>query len=64
MGCKKRKSLSTIATMTLEKVMNAPLTQEEILNIRQAATKVRAKQTEYALECPKQTKKDGNSYKS
>ena len=46
--------MSTIVTMTLEEVMNAPLTQEEILNIRQAAAKVPSKQTEYDPECPRQ----------
>ncbi|AIW88704.1 hypothetical protein JO41_01910 [Treponema sp. OMZ 838] len=50
--------MSTIVTMTLEEVMNAPLTQEEILNIRQAVAKVPSKQTEYDPECPKQTKEE------
>ena len=42
--------MSTIVTMTLEEVMNAPLTQEEILNIRQVAAKVPTKQIKYDPE--------------
>lgn len=50
--------MSTIVTMTLEKVMNTPLTQEEILSIRKAAAKTQARQTEHDPECPKQTKEE------
>lgn len=50
--------MNTIVTMTLDEVMNAPLTQEEILNIRKAAAKVQAEQTKDDPECPKQTKEE------
>ena len=52
------KSKSNIVTMTLEEVMNTPLTEEEIQTIRKAAEKARVGHTVDDPDCPVQTKEE------
>ncbi len=54
----RRKSMSTIVTMTLEEVINTPLTENEIQTIRMASAKSKSVQTAVDPDCPVQTKEE------
>ena len=50
--------MNTTVTMTLDEVINIPLTQEEIQTIHNAAAKSRTEQNSDTADCPKQSKEE------